>query len=345
MSSLATYRVLVGDVLDQLRTLPDESVHCVVTSPPYYGLRSYLPPDHPAKVREIGQEATPREYIDRLLVVFREVQRVLRPGGTCWVNLGDAYAGSGRGAWAHPSAAVKERYIPQPDTIPRVTWDRSPKNLLMLPARFALAMQDEGWILRSKIIWHKPNAMPSSVQDRPTNAYEEIFLFSQRPRYYYDAAAIAEPAVAGDNGSYFDRGKTGARHANQGQDRRDKQSLVGRRTYTGFNARWQSAARLLTRNRRDVWSIPTQPYPDAHFAVWPERLVELMVLAGCPEGGTVLDPFAGSGTTLAVANRLGRHAIGIELNPAYVPLIEQRCAQAAFVWERQIEEKHSNEFI
>lgn len=329
----ATYRVLVGDVREQLQQLPDASVQCVITSPPYYGLRSYLPPDHPAKAQELGQETAPRQYIENLVAVFRDIKRVLRPDGTCWVNLGDAYAGSGRGAWANPSDAVKETYIPDPATLPATTWDRPAKNLLMLPARFALAMQDDGWILRSKIVWVKGNAMPSSVKDRPTNAYEEIFLFSLCRHYYYDAAAIAEPAVAGDNGSYFDRGKTGAVHPNQGRDRRDKQRLVGKRTYVGFNDRWQAQGVVpLTRNRRDVWIINTQPYREAHFAVWPEKLVALMVLAGCPEGGTVLDPFCGSGTTLAVANRLGRHAIGIDLNPDYVPLIERRCGQPGFVF-------------
>jgi DNA modification methylase len=326
---VATYRLLIGDVREQVQALPEASVQCVITSPPYYGLRSYLPPDHPAKAHELGQERTPRQYLDALVAVFRDMKRVLRPDGTCWVNLGDAYAGSGRGAWSNPSAAVKETYIPDPMTLPATTGDRPAKSLLMLPARFALAMQDDGWILRSDIIWHKPNAMPSSVRDRPTSSYEHIFLFAQQPRYYYDAAAIAEPAVVGDNGSYFDRGKTGAAHPNQGQDRRDKQRLVGNRTYSGFNDRWQArTAAPRTRNRRDVWRVNTTPYPEAHFAVWPEKLVELMVLAGCPDGGTVLDPFAGSGTTLAVANRLGRHAIGIELNAEYGKLVEQRLIQA-----------------
>lgn len=332
MTTTASYRVLVGDAREHLRTLPEASVQTCITSPPYYGLRSYLRPDHPDHARELGHEPTPAEYVQDLVAVFREVQRVLRPDGTCWVNLGDAYAGSGRGAWSKPSAAVKETYIPDPATLPTTRGDRPAKNLLMLPARFALAMQDDGWILRSKIVWVKGNAMPSSVQDRPTNCYEEIFLFSQHPRYYYDAAAIAEPMKVGDNGSYFDRGKTGTVHTNQGRDRRNKQAALGKRTYVGFNERWQAqGVAPLTRNRRDAWIINTQPYPEAHFAVRPEKLVELMVLAGCPVGGTVLDPFAGSGTTLAVANRLGRHAVGIELNPDYVPLLGRRCAQGGFV--------------
>lgn len=297
--SVGNVRVLVGDAVAQLATLPDASVDCVVTSPPYWGLRSYLPEGHPAKGDELGQETTAAHYITRLVAAMVAVRRVLKPRGTLWLNLADSYA--------H-------------------------KQLQMVPTRVALALQDAGWLLRSDIIWHKPNAMPASVQDRPTSSYEHVFLLAQQPQYYYDAAAIAETAVAGDNGSYFDRGKTGAVHANQGRDRRDKQRRVGKRTYEGFNARWaERSVHAGTRNRRDVWSIPTQPYRGAHFAVWPEKLVELMILAGCPEGGTVLDPFAGSGTTLAVANRLGRHAVGIELNAAYMPLIRERCRQSRFV--------------
>lgn len=311
---IGTYRVLLGDALTQLRTLPDQSVHCVVTSPPYWRLRSYLDADDPRKTQEVGTEAQPQVYITRLVGIFREVRRVLKSDGTVWVNLGDVRSGSGRGAWAHPSAAVKERYVPTPAEVKGTTDDRPPKNLLMIPARFALAMQDDGWLLRSKIVWEKGNAMPSSVTDRPSDNYEEIFLFSQSPRYYYDAAAIAEPAKVGDNGSYFDRGKT-AIHPNQGRDCRDK----------------QRHARDLRRNRRSVWHVNTVGYADAHFAVFPEKLVEPMILAGCPVGGTVLDPFAGSGTTLAVANRWGRHAIGIELNPDYARLIEKRCAQPHWI--------------
>ena len=376
----ATYRVLLGDAREQLRTLPDGSVQTCITSPPYWGLRSYLDADHPDKPKEIGQEQTPTEYIAHLVTLFREVKRVLRNDGTAWINLGDTYSRgertkNPRDAERGMNEGSKHQAITAADGYgPGATADRPAKNLLMIPERFALAMQDDGWILRKKIIWHKPNAMPSSVKDRPSPSYEEIFLFSQRPRYYYDRNAIAERAISGDNGSYFDRGKT-ALHPNQGKDRRDKQSQVGKRQYVGFNARWDAQESAPeTRNRRDVWaveapailriredlseieraralslirqycepvdddtdtdiwSVSTSGYPEAHFAVWPEKLVELMVLAGCPEGGTVLEPFTGSGTTLAVANRLGRHAIGLELNDQYLELIERRCAQSAFVF-------------
>lgn len=220
--------------------------------------------------------------------------------------------------------------------------DRPAKNLLGIPWRVALVLQDDGWILRSDIIWSKVNPLPESVTDRPTRSHEYIFLLVQNPRYYYNAAAIAEPVRVGDNGSYFDRGKTGAVHPHQGRDQRSKE----RRRHDAFGGNKYHALHhgepgvftgADTRNRRDVWIIPTQPYTGTHYAAWPERLVELMILAGCPEGGVVLDPFAGSGTTLAVANRLGRHAIGIEINPEYVSLIHQRCQQSGFVWASDVE--------
>ncbi len=307
--SLTKVSVLIGDVLTQLKHLADQSVQTCITSPPYYGLRDY------GVSGQIGLEATPYAYVEQLVAVFREVRRVLRNDGVVFLNLDDTYASTGdKGVYHDPKYPVV-----------------APKNLLGIPWRVALALQEDGWILRSDIIWAKGNPIPESVKDRPTRSHEYIFLLSKSPHYYYDAQAIAERAVAGDNGSYFDRGKTGAVHANQGKDRRDKQRLVGKRTYVGFNDRWNASTKSLTRNRRDVWFINPQPYPEAHFAVWPEKLVELMVLAGCPEGGTVFDPFAGSGTTLAVANKLGRHAIGIELNPAYIKLIEKRCAQSTWV--------------
>lgn len=331
----ATYRVLLGDALEQLRTLPDASVQTCVTSPPYFGLRSYLPSDHTDKAKEVGSEETPAEYVARLVSVFREVKRVLRDDGTLWLNLGDSYARnpkkgvkfeSGSTTYmTNQQAREENRGTPIPEGLKE-------KDLLGIPWRVAFALQDDGWYLRSDIIWAKGSPMPESVKDRPTRSHEYIFLLSKQSRYYYDADAIAEPVMAGDKGSYFDKGKT-ALHPNQGKDKRDKQGQVGKRQYTGFNARWDAQdIPPQTRNRRDVWFVNTTGYPEAHFATFPEKLVEPMILAGCPEGGTVLDPFAGSGTTLAVANRLGRHAIGIELNPEYLPLIERRCQQGGFVF-------------
>ena len=337
----ATYRVLLGDALEQLRTLPDGSVQTCVTSPPYFGLRDY------GAEGQIGLEPTPAEYVARLVAVFREVKRVLRDDGTLWCNLGDSYATDPKG----PNGADKSNLAGGGDYQHATTppglhgWDYrgsgfKRKDLLGIPWRVAFALQDDGWYLRSDIIWAKPNGMPESVTDRPTRSHEYIFLLSKARRYYYDADAIKEPVQTGDNGSYFDKGKT-ARHTNQGKDRRPKRGpgdwgvkLVG---IPGENAnRGQSVGgigeHVEMKNKRDVWTVATKPYAEAHFAVFPEELIEPMILAGCPEGGTVLDPFAGSGTTLAVANRLGRHAIGIELNSEYLPLIEKRCRQGSFVF-------------
>lgn len=359
----------------------------IVTSPPYWGLRSYLPAGHSDKAKEIGTESSPQVYVDHLVAVFRSIRRVLKPTGTVWVNLGDSFSRGDRSRNARDAdrgdnPGSKQRLVAAMGGYGTGgSAGRPAKNLLMIPARCALAMQDEGWILRSQIIWHKPNPLPWSTQDRPTNSYEVVFLFvqSHHPRfwvheacsysdqaltkpppdyvwihnetgerrrddpgdtaywrrknlwrgcdYYYDAAGIAEPALVGDNGSYFDRGKTGRTHSQQGQERRDKQSHVGNRLYTGFNARSDGRAdKPLTRNKRDVWSIPSAGHssPETHFAIFPEKLVEPMILAGCPGGGIVLDPFAGSGTTLAVATRLGRNGRGIDLSTDYADLIHQR---------------------
>jgi DNA modification methylase len=330
-------RLLIGDALEQLRTLPPASVQTCITSPPYFGLRSYLPDDHPDKAREIGLEETPTDYVNRLVTVFREVKRVLRSDGTAWIVIGDSYASGMRSTYdddrhKYRTARAHNHRPPTPQGV-------KAKDLIGIPWRLAFALRDDGWYLRSDIVWFKPNAFPESVKDRPTRSHEYVFLLSKTPRYYYNAAAIKEPAVATTWHDY-----TGMPYAAPGQSpqtgsrhKTDKQAQVGKTTYTGLNAS-QRGKHVLTRNKRDVWSIPTQPYPHAHFATFPEALVEPMILAGSRPGDTVLDPFAGSGTTLAVAARLGRDAIGIELNPAYQSLIvdrlrELRVAQADWIWE------------
>lgn len=382
MSDTASYRVLVGDALEQLRTLPDRSVHCVVSSPPYWGLRDYGTgrweggdPECDHQVRawdgpkqtqgaqsghaakhdrldrptcmcgaarvdlQLGLEPTPEAYVGRLVTVFREVRRVLRDDGTFWLNLGDSYAGSW-GAMSYAGGDIGARRfggdgqkIARPVTS-RLAGALKPKDLVGIPWRVAFALQADGWWLRSDIVWAKPNPMPESVTDRPTRSHEYVFLLTKAERYYYDAAAIREPAVAVNDHDATGPGYQAPGQTTQRGNRRDKQRGHGRR-HAGFNERWDAMSKAEQqangRNKRDVWTIATQPYPDAHFATFPEALVEPMILAGCPVGGTVLDPFAGSGTTLAVANRLGRHAIGIELNPGYVKLIEQRCAQQSWV--------------
>ena len=273
---------LEGDCRDILPTLPAKSIHCAVTSPPYWGLRSYLPADHPAKSREIGQEKTVQEYIDNLVAVFREVSRVLMNDGTLWLNLGDTYAKT--------SAKLARRAGVKPGELIGVPW------------RVALALQEDGWYLRSDIIWHKNNPKPEPVKNRPTKSHEYLFLFSKREKYFYDVDALREPVTSTGGASF---GKQ--RHSTEG---------------TGAQSRrLKSAAERnhpLGKNKRSVWKIPVRSFPGAHFAVFPADLVRPCILAGCPKNGAVLDPFAGSGTVGDVATELGRDAILVELNPVYV---------------------------
>lgn len=299
-------QILVGDVRERLLGLPDESVHCVVTSPPYWGLRDY------GADGQLGLEPTIDKWVENQVAVFREVRRVLRGDGTLWLNLGDAYAtgagkvgncpgGGAQGAnWKGPMTAPNR--MPQPGL--------KPKDLIGQPWRLAFALQADGWWLRSDIIWHKPNPMPESVTDRPTKSHEHVFLLAKSARYYYDAEAVREVGCCpGANSQRKDAGKL-----EQKEDPvRFKTRPVGRTC--GYPER---------RNLRDVWTIPTHAFPGAHFATFPPKLVEPCVKAGCPEGGTVLDPYGGSGTTALVAARLNRGAILVELNPEYAELARDR---------------------
>jgi len=298
-------KVLNGDCLEQLRTLADQSVHCCITSPPYWGLRDY---GHDG---QIGLEPTPEEYVAKIVEVFREVRRVLRDDGTLWLNLGDSYTSGDRkdrdSALVSRTSGVTNRSagMGRAPTPPGL----KPKDLVGIPWRVAFALQTDGWYLRQDIIWHKPNPMPESVRDRCTKAHEYIFLLAKSPKYFYDAEAVKEPGVvpAGTKGA-----KGSAERFNApGVNSRPPEYKV----YDG------------TRNRRSVWTITTKPYKGAHFATFPPDLVEPCVLAGCPKGGTVLDPFGGSGTTGAVAIEHGRNAVLIELNPKYVELIYKRITQ------------------
>jgi DNA modification methylase len=339
--------ILTGDCRKLLKTLPDESVHCCITSPPYWGLRDYGHPD------QIGQEPTPEQYVGAMRSVFAEVRRVLRNDGTLWLNLSDSYYGSW-GNYAAPDGRAKARDKHRADRYgtfrpPMAQGSGSnglkPKDLCGIPWRVALALQADGWYLRSDIIWHKPNPMPESVKDRPTRAHEYLFLFSKSRRYYYDAVAIKEPPSA----SFLKELESGCRgHAtkpfseSRAQDaflakrhiieafrqRLDKQRDYGRR-HAGFNERWKRLTmeerRLCGVNKRSVWTVPTSGYRGAHTATYPPALIRPCLLAGCPCGGLVLDPFAGTGTTGMVAQELGRRALLLELNPEYVKLIERRC--------------------
>ena len=311
-------RIECGDALDLLRSEPEESINLCVTSPPYFWLRDY------GQAGQIGLEATTGEYVDRLVEVFGAVRRVLRRDGTLWLNLGDSFASSGCGS-RDPQRWPKQSRNDHTPGRGKRCGGLKPKDLLGLPWRVAFALQEDGWWLRTDIIWAKPNSMPESVTDRPTRAHEYLFLMAKSPRYWYDAGAIAEQAVNGDSA----RPRGSAASLNRGVvhpqgGRRDKQGQTGKRTYAGFNERWDAATPVSTRNARDVWVIPTQPFPKAHFATFPEELARRCILAGCPEGGTVLDPFAGSGTVGAVAARHNRHAVLIDLNPTYCDMAKDR---------------------
>ena len=363
------YKVLVGDNREQLKTLSDQSVHCVVTSPPYWGLRDY------GEENQIGLEQKPEQFIEELVKVFREVKRVLRDDGTLWVNIGDSYSGSGKGTAGNLGKNNNERHMEHKHSAV-VPEGLKPKDLVGIPWMLAFALRADGWYLRQDIIWHKPNPMPESVKDRCTKSHEYIFLLSKSPKYYFDNEAIKEPAIWSQ----------------------DKRAGKGRLTYEGkrqgTTGTGQEAFVAIkdTRNKRDVWSVAVKPYKGAHFATFPSSLIEPCIFAGTSEKGccsecgaplirkiekgdiderkqrentigvipgrdsvtrlnsvdmkaiptttvgwehscncnasvspcVVLDPFAGSGTTLMVANQNNRNAIGCELNPEYAKLIDAR---------------------
>lgn len=312
--------VYQGDARVVLAELPAESVHCVVTSPPYWGLRDYGTPG------QLGLEPTPEEYVANMVGVFREVRRVLRADGTVWLNLGDSYAtgNTSEASNEHPSRRQKGTLATEGIRPSRPSGGLAAKQLVGIPWRVAFALQADGWYLRSDIIWAKPNPMPESITDRPTKSHEYLFLLSKSPRYYFDADAVREPArYAGPNG---------AQHSPYGQGftrRSDKQAAMAaaaggstKRRMAGFNDRWDAAeangTAPLARNLRSVWTIATEPYPGAHFATFPRKLVEPCVKAGCPEGGVVLDPFAGTGTVGMVAQSLSRRAVLIDLSADYL---------------------------
>jgi DNA modification methylase len=298
-----TYQI--GECRAILATLPERSIQCCVTSPPYWGLRDYGHAD------QIGLEPTPAEYVAGMVDVFRAVRRVLRDDGVLWLNLGDSYAATTKG-----SSGKGEKQISNAGTL---LADRSwsipdglkPKDLCGIPWRVAFALQADGWYLRSDVIWAKPNPMPESVTDRPTKAHEYVFLLSKSERYVYDASAIAEVASGRSSGRVADD-KAG--------------SGAGFEIRSGFakcgDVEWSE------RNARTVWTIASQPFAGAHFATMPPKLAERCILAGSRIGDTVLDPFLGSGTVGMVAERCGRKWFGCELNPKYEPLIKERTAQA-----------------
>ena len=387
-------RILIGECRERLRELPEGSVHCVLTSPPYYSLRDYrVPPsawggdpacDHQwgdwtevHDEREItlagksrttdryygapsrrfngnhqkhaagawcgkcgawlgclGLEPDPDLYVAHLVEAFREVRRVLRVDGTAWLNLGDAYANDGK--WGGKTGG-KQAYL---DEVTRQTVGRTkrhtglkPKDLIMVPSRTALALQADGWWVRSRIVWAKGasfgpwsgNPMPESVRDRPSMAYEEVLLLAKSARYFYDRAAASEPSTSGpsDHKKMREaRDRIGGKHKDLADplSKANAASAIGRKRAVGNPER---------RNLRNVWTITTQPFAQAHFATMVPRLAEMCIAAGCPEGGIVLDPFAGAGTTGLVASRLGRDAVLVELSPEFAEIARQRLERDA----------------
>jgi site-specific DNA-methyltransferase (cytosine-N4-specific) len=304
------WQVRCADVFDGLRAMADGSVHCVVTSPPYWGLRDY------GTDGQLGLEATPEEYVENMVAVFREVRRVLRDDGTVWLNLGDSYA-SMKGN-PGPNSEDEKQPAPRGWTRPQ-DWripGLKPKDLVGIPWRVAFALQADGWYLRSDIVWSKPNPMPESVTDRPTKAHEYVFLLTKSRRYFFDSDAVRQPFAPK---TLTHRG--GGRMAGKA-GRQDGAGKVASGNWGESDAVRRSDPRGA--NIRTVWTIPTQPFPGAHFAVFPPKLVEPCIKAGCPEGGTVLDPFSGAGTTVMVALRLGRSAIGIELSEDYAAMSRAR---------------------
>lgn len=312
--------IIQGDSLTKLRELPDGIVNCCVTSPPYYALRDY------GVDGQIGLEETPEKYISDLVDVFREVRRVLRDDGTLWVNIGDSYWGSGsRGVDAtdNPTMAGKlqmgSKGTVNLSGVPKLTGNYNGiknKDIIGIPWMLAFALRADGWYLRQDIIWQKPNPMPESVKDRCTKSHEYIFLLSKNPKYYFDSDVISEPCSRVTIEDFARRKKMGNKgKAGNGYGTVRPDLIRSRENFVPKNHR---------RNKRDVWSVPTKPIKEAHFATFPEKLIEPCILAGCPSDGIVLDPFFGSGTTGRTALKLGRKYIGIELNPEYIEICIRR---------------------
>lgn len=318
--------ILNGDCREVLKGMDAESVHCCVTSPPYFGLRDY------GVDGQIGLETTPDSFVAELVGVFREVRRVLKNDGVLWLNLGDSYAAGGTGGASDKSrlnggkgVGPLEKIKQGSSIVRKPPAGLKAKDLIGIPWRVAFALQADGWYLRQDIIWSKPNPMPESVRDRCTKAHEYIFMLTKSARYFYDADAIKEPYIYGDP-----RSPTAA-YPGKNDYREGKKPVRESVKRGGFNGKTnelegREAFRAITdyRNKRSVWEVATAPFSEAHFATFPPALIEPCIKAGCPSGGTVLDPFGGAGTTGLVADRLQRNAILIELNPEYAAMARKR---------------------
>jgi DNA modification methylase len=311
MSRLELNKIYQGDALNTLVGFPDESVDCIITSPPYWGLRDY------GVEGQLGLEKTPEEYVAKMVEVFREAKRVLKKEGTLWLNLGDSY-------WANRAEngqSYSDNEVQRKRSGGRGHSIIKPKDLVGIPWRVAFALQADGWYLRQDIIWHKPNPMPESVTDRCTKSHEYIFLMSKSLKYYFDNEAIKEPNQTTINRPNY-KNIIGNKNANKyGAGTKSLRQREGDTGYLNPNGR----------NKRSVWTVTTKPFKEAHFATFPEDLITPMVLAGCPKGGLVLDPFMGAGTTAVVARKLGRKYLGIELNVEYIKIAERRLSQQVII--------------
>jgi DNA modification methylase len=338
-----TVDIRIGDCRQLLAAMPDESVHCVVTSPPYFGLRDY------GVDGQIGLEPTPDAFVAEMVAVFREVRRVLRADGVLWLNLGDSYAAN---RTYQVSQSKHQTHDYGESNATRVPDGLKPKDLIGIPWRVAFALQADGWYLRQDIIWSKPNPMPESVTDRCTKAHEYLFLLSKSARYHYDADAIKEDCAWDASDTKFPdgwdtgEGGHGTIHR-QGREKGKKNkrpelargfrggAYINDATFDNDNGGNRTAVgndyapEGFKRNRRSVWTVATQPFSEAHFATFPPDLIEPCIKAGCPKGGVVLDCFGGAGTTGLVADRLGRNAILLELNPTYAEMARRRISNDA----------------
>lgn len=319
-------KLLYGiDAIAGLESIEENSIHSCVTSPPYWGLRDY------GTVGQTGLEATPEAFVQKMVDVFRAVRRVLRADGTLWVNLGDSYAGAAGGFQGKQGQRASRTHTARIDH-KKVGEQLKPKDLVGIPWMVAFALRADGWFLRQDIIWSKPNPMPESVRDRCTKSHEYIFLLSKSSRYYYNAAALREPATYGvpnspgsiksPHGQCFSRRATMSQPSGWDMGTGSHKGMKGR--YSDNNPKSPRIARLETRNKRSVWNISTTPYKEAHFATFPREIPRLCILAGTPPGGVVLDPFSGSATTGEVAVNLGRKYVGIDINLSYLPMAKRR---------------------
>jgi DNA modification methylase len=330
--------IYCGDALSVLKTFPDNSIDCVVTSPPYYNLRSYLPEDHPDKEKEIGFGGSPEEYVESLVTIFQEVKRVLSLNGICYLNIGDSYASNGIyiGKYKDTHPDHKDLHMDHSERYPQKVkgfrggkYNIKKKDLMLIPHRVAIALCDNGWYIRSDIIYSKKNSMPSSVKDRPVSSKEYVFLLTKTPNYYWDWESIStEPA----DSTQADKRPKGVLRQRQNENSKyhencdptiaaqfRKQDNVGRSDYTGFNDRYTPVDKV---RRRDVWALTVPGSKIKHFAMFNPQLVDLCIRSGCPENGIVLDPFMGAGSVALVSRSLNRNYIGIELNPEYVKTAE-----------------------